>query len=109
MRLQREVLPNGLTLLIQPLTGVASVSLGLVVRTGSRDEAPGEVGLSHLAEHMLFQGTKRRDTLELSRVINAVGGNLDAYTSREQTAYYAKVPSGHLGLAFDEQEKNRCR
>lgn len=101
MRLHRELLPNGLTLLVQPLTGLASVSIGLVTRSGSRDETPGEAGLSHLAEHMLFQGTARRDTRELSRVISAVGGNLDAYTSRESTAYYTKVPAAHLGLAMD--------
>lgn len=101
MRMRREQLDNGLTLLVQPLRGVASVSIGLVTRTGSRDESSDEAGLSHLAEHMLFQGTERRDTLELSRVINAVGGNLDAYTSRESTAYYAKVPAEHLGLAMD--------
>jgi predicted Zn-dependent peptidase len=97
----RQRLENSLTLLTQPMEGVASVAVGLVTRTGSRDEIGEEAGLSHLAEHMLFQGTRRRDTLEISRVINAVGGSLDAYTSRESTAYYAKVPAEHLHLALD--------
>ncbi len=101
MSVFREKLANGLTLLVQPLPRFASLSISLVVKTGSRYESPGEAGWCHLAEHMFFQGTRRRDNRELSRVINAVGGNLDAYTSRESTAFHAKVPPGHLNLALD--------
>ncbi len=99
--MQREVFSNGLTLLIQPLPGLVSVSLGLSVKTGSRDEARPEMGWSHLIEHMLFQGTVRRSMRELARVLTAVGGYLDACTGRESTTYYAKVPSAHLSLALD--------
>lgn len=94
-------LPNGLTLLVQPVPGVASAALGLAVTVGSRHESRAEAGLSHLLEHLMFQGTRRRDNRELSRVLCAVGGNLDASTSREQTVYYAKVPAAHLSLAVD--------
>jgi len=100
-KLFRTILANGLTVLVQPLAHLASVSVGLCVTTGSRDETPSETGMSHLVEHMLFQGTRRRDTRELARVISAVGGNLDACTGRESTAYYAKVPARFFRLAMD--------
>lgn len=100
-RIVRRVFPNGFTLLIQPLAHLPSVSLGLAVNVGSRDEAPSEAGYSHLLEHMLFQGTRRRDTRELSRVISAVGGQIDACTGRESTTFYAKVPAQQLPLAMD--------
>jgi predicted Zn-dependent peptidase len=87
--------------LVQPLPHLASVSLGLNVAVGSRDESESERGLSHLIEHMVFQGTARRDTRELSRVLTAVGGHLDAATGRESTTYYAKVPAPHFTLALD--------
>lgn len=94
-------LKNGLTVLVQPLPNLASVSVGVNISTGSRDEEAHEAGLSHLIEHMLFQGTYSRDTKELSRVISAVGGNMDACTGRESTAYYTKVPAQHFTLAVD--------
>ena len=97
----RVTLPNGLLVLVQPLPHLASVSLGLNVAVGSRDESESERGLSHLIEHMVFQGTARRDTRELSRVLTAVGGHLDAATGRESTTYYAKVPAPHFTLALD--------
>lgn len=100
-RPSRVTLPNGLLVLVQPLPHLASVSLGLNVAVGSRDERESERGLSHLIEHMVFQGTRRRDTRELSRVLSAVGGNLDAATGRESTTYYAKVPAPHFNLAVD--------
>ncbi len=99
--MQREVFSNGLTLLVQPLPGLVSVALGLSVKTGSRDEARPEMGWSHLIEHMLFQGTKRRSMRELARVLTTVGGYLDACTGRESTTYYAKVPASGLSLALD--------
>ena len=87
--------------MIKPLRGAASVAVGLISPHGSRHERDQEAGLSHLAEHMYFQGTRRRDNRELSRVINAVGGTLDAYTSREAAAFYPKVPAAHFSLALD--------
>jgi len=97
----RGTLDNGFTLLVQALPARTSASLGVVINTGSRHEGVPEAGLSHMLEHMVFQGTPRRDTQELSRVLNAVGGSFDAFTSRESTAFYAKVPSVHLTLAMD--------
>jgi predicted Zn-dependent peptidase len=97
----REVLDNGLTVLFQELPAASSMAVMMNVTTGSRDEAVEEMGMSHLVEHMLFQGTKHRDTRELSRVINAVGGHLDACTGRESTSFYTKVPIKHFGLAMD--------
>ncbi len=97
----RQLLPNGLTLLVQPLPSLSSVSVGLQLLSGSREETPQEAGLTHLIEHLLFQGTAGRSMRELSRVISAVGGQLDACTGRESMTLYSKVPPEHLGLALD--------
>lgn len=97
----KTILPNGLTLLVQPLPSLASVSVGLQLLSGSREESPAEAGLTHLIEHLLFQGTGKRSMRELSRVISAVGGQLDACTGRESMTLYTKVPPQHLGLALD--------
>lgn len=99
--LYRSRLQNGLTILVQPLHNLESVSVGLSVGVGSRYESLGNAGMSHFVEHMLFQGTQRRDVQELSRVISAIGGTLDACTGRESTVYYAKVPGRHFTLAMD--------
>src|SRR3546814_10013344 len=83
------------------MPSVESASVGLWVGVGTRHETPAENGLAHLIEHMVFKGTRRRDAAAISREIEDVGGHMNAYTSREQTAYYAKVLAGDLPVAVD--------
>jgi predicted Zn-dependent peptidase len=97
----RQVLPNGLVILTERMPSVKSASIGLWVRVGSRDEVPEVAGVSHFIEHMLFKGTQRRSAQEIAKAIDAVGGTLDAFTSRESTCFYAKVLGEHLPLAID--------
>lgn len=97
----RQVLPNGMVVLTERMPSVKSASIGVWVRVGSRDEAPEVAGVSHFIEHMLFKGTQRRSAQEIAKAIDAVGGTLDAFTSRESTCFYAKVLGEHLPLAID--------
>ena len=97
----RQVLPNGMVVLTERMPSVKSASIGVWVRVGSRDEAPEVAGVSHFIEHMLFKGTDRRSAEEIARAVDAVGGTLDAFTSRESTCFYAKVLGEHLPLAID--------
>ncbi|HLJ63060.1 MAG TPA: pitrilysin family protein [Stellaceae bacterium] len=94
-------LPNGLRVMSDPLESVETVSLGLWVNIGTRNEPASVNGVAHFLEHMAFKGTKRRSALDIAAEIEAVGGHLNAYTSREQTAYYAKVLKEDMGLAID--------
>jgi len=94
-------LPNGLRIVTDRVDTVATVSLGLWVDVGTRHEAPQVNGVAHFLEHMAFKGTKRRSALAIAEEIEAVGGHLNAYTSRESTAYYAKVLKEDVGLALD--------
>lgn len=98
---RREVLPNGLVVLTERMDHVKSVALGVWVKVGSRDEPPEKAGISHFMEHMLFKGTERRSAEEIAKAIDAVGGTLDAFTSREETCFYAKVLGEHLPLAVE--------
>jgi len=94
-------LANGLRIVTDPVETVATASLGLWVDVGTRHE-PREInGVAHFLEHMAFKGTKRRTALAIAEEIEAVGGHLNAYTSRESTAYYAKVLKEDVGLALD--------
>jgi predicted Zn-dependent peptidase len=95
------VLPSGLRVLTEKVPGVRSVAIGVWVGVGSRDESPGEAGASHYLEHLLFKGTAARGALEISASIEAVGGELNAFTSREHTCYYARVLDRDLPLAVD--------
>ncbi|CAE7349963.1 unnamed protein product [Symbiodinium microadriaticum] len=83
------------------MPGTASVSLGAWVGAGTRHETPEVNGIAHLLEHMAFKGTERRSARDIAEQIEAVGGHLNAYTSRENTAFYAKVLSEDAGLALD--------
>jgi predicted Zn-dependent peptidase len=94
-------LPNGLTIVTDPMAAVETASLGVWVDTGARHETPALNGVSHMLEHMAFKGTERRSARAIAEEIEAVGGHLNAYTSRENTAYYAKVLKEDVGLAMD--------
>jgi predicted Zn-dependent peptidase len=97
----RTVLPNGLRVLTEAIPAMRSVSFGVYVSVGSRDEAPTQAGASHFLEHLLFKGTKRRSALDISAAIEAVGGETNAYTTKEYTCYYARVLDADLPLAVD--------
>ena len=94
-------LPNGLTVVSETMPRVETVSVGAYVNVGTRNEEAAENGVSHFLEHMAFKGTARRDAAAIAREIENVGGHLNAYTAREQTAYYAKVLKEDTGLAVD--------
>ncbi|MDP3418415.1 pitrilysin family protein [Falsiroseomonas sp.] len=94
-------LPSGLTVVSEKMPRVETVSIGAYVDAGTRHEAAPENGVSHFLEHMAFKGTERRDAAAIAREIENVGGHLNAYTSRENTAFYAKILKEDVGLAAD--------
>ncbi|HZN18938.1 MAG TPA: pitrilysin family protein [Micromonosporaceae bacterium] len=98
---RRTVLPNGLRILTEAIPAMRSVSFGMWVGVGSRDEPPSLSGVSHFLEHLLFKGTRRRTALEISAQIEAVGGETNAFTAKEYTCYYARVLDADLPLAID--------
>jgi predicted Zn-dependent peptidase len=98
---RRTVLPSGLRILTEQVPGVRSVAIGVWVGVGSRDESLPEAGASHYLEHLLFKGTPSRSALDISAGLEAVGGELNAFTSREQTCYYARVLDRDLPMAVD--------
>jgi predicted Zn-dependent peptidase len=99
---QRTVLPNGLRVLTAPMAHTRAVSVSIFAGAGSRYETTQQAGISHFVEHMCFKGTKRRPTPQaLSKVIDSVGGVMNAATDRELTVYYCKVTEPHFALALD--------
>src|SRR4051794_14320608 len=98
---QETVLAGGLRVVTETVPGVRSAAFGIWVGTGSRDERPTEHGASHFLEHLLFKGTAKRDALEISSVMDAVGGEMNAFTAKEYTCYYARVLDDDLPLAVD--------
>lgn len=100
-QVQKTVLPNGLKIITEEIPHVHSVSVGIWVEAGSRDECPEENGICHFVEHMLFKGTKRRSARQIAKEIDAVGGVLNAFTSKEFSSFYAKVLAEHLSVALD--------
>jgi predicted Zn-dependent peptidase len=99
--IQRTVLDNGLTILTEEMNQVRSASVGIWVRSGSRHEQAQLNGISHFIEHTLFKGTRNRTSREIAVESDAIGGNVDAFTSREVASYYVKVLDEHLPRAFD--------
>ncbi|HEY4568976.1 MAG TPA: pitrilysin family protein [Kribbella sp.] len=98
---KRTVLPSGLRVLSQSVPGFRSITFGVWVGVGSRDEPEQLAGATHFLEHLLFKGTERRDALEISAAIDAVGGEMNAFTGKEYTCYYARVLDSDLPLAVD--------
>ena len=101
MSIRSTTLENGLRVVSDPMVAVESVSLGIWVGVGSRYENPKINGISHLLEHMAFKGTERRSALAIAEEIEAVGGYINAYTTRESTAYYVKVLKEDVALGLD--------
>ncbi len=94
-------LNNGLRIVSEDMAHLETASLGIWVDTGARNETKASNGISHLLEHMAFKGTERRNAREIAEAIENVGGHLNAYTSREQTAYFARVLKADVPLALD--------
>jgi predicted Zn-dependent peptidase len=101
MTVRISTLSNGLRVVSETMPQVKTVSVGIWVDAGARDETPEINGVAHMLEHMAFKGTERRNALAIAEEIEAVGGHLNAFTSREQTAYYARVMGEDIGLALD--------
>src|SRR5437667_7266978 len=101
MTAQLSTLPNGLRVATDRIDTVGTVSLGIWVDVGTRHEPPEINGVAHFLEHMAFKGTERRSARDIAEEIEAVGGHLNAYTSRESTAFYAKVLKEDVPLALD--------
>jgi predicted Zn-dependent peptidase len=101
MSVELTRLKNGMRVVTDRMDSVETVSLGVWVDVGTRHEPKAINGVAHLLEHMAFKGTVRRSALAIAAEIEAVGGQLNAYTAREHTAYYAKVLKSDVGLAVD--------
>ncbi len=99
--MERTTLPNGLTVITETVKTVRSASIGLWVNVGSRDESFEQNGISHFIEHMVFKGTKKRNYIEISKSLERVGGYLNAYTSKDQTCFYARVLDDYVHVAID--------
>ncbi|MFJ5550474.1 M16 family metallopeptidase [Streptomyces sp. NPDC093225] len=98
---RRTVLPGGLRVVTETLPSVRSATFGIWAHVGSRDETPTLNGATHYLEHLLFKGTKKRSALDISAAIDAVGGEMNAFTAKEYTCYYARVLDTDLPLAID--------
>src|SRR6201992_3891410 len=98
---RKTVLPGGLRVVTEFLPSVRSVALGIWVGVGSRDEDLTHAGATHYLEHLLFKGTRKRTALEISAQMDAVGGEMNAFTAKEYTCYYARVLDADLPLAID--------
>lgn len=110
------MLNNGVRIVTESIPYVRSVTIGFWLKAGSRNEEAHQLGISHMIEHMMFKGTKRRSAREIAEAIDTTGGQLNAFTGKEHTCYYGKVPDQHQTLlidvladmlrnsAFDEQE-----
>ncbi|MFY0621551.1 MAG: insulinase family protein [Pelagimonas sp.] len=101
MTVQIATLSNGFRIVTEQMPGLQSASLGIWVTAGGRHERPEQNGVAHFLEHMAFKGTKTRSALQIAEAIEDVGGYINAYTSREVTAYYARVLKADTALALD--------
>ncbi|MCW1949919.1 MAG: insulinase family protein [Octadecabacter sp.] len=101
MTVQQHTLSNGFRIVTEQMPGLQSASIGIWVTAGGRHERPEQNGVAHFLEHMAFKGTERRSALQIAEAIEDVGGYINAYTSREMTAYYARVLENDVPLALD--------
>ncbi len=99
--IRKETFDNGITLLTEAMPDVRSVSVGIWLRRGSRHEPPSLNGASHFIEHLVFKGTENRTAKEIALAVDSVGGQMDAFTSKEYTCFYAKVLDEHLATAVE--------
>jgi Predicted Zn-dependent peptidases len=99
--MEKYTLSNGLRVVIEPIPTVRSVSFGIWVKAGSRTEQQAVNGISHFIEHMMFKGTQKYTARQIAEIFDGIGGNVNAFTSKEYTCYYFKVLDSHLPLAVD--------
>ena len=99
--IQREVLSNGLIVLSEEMSHIRSIAIGIWMKTGSRDESPELNGISHFTEHMVFKGTPHRTALDVNRDFDRIGADYNAFTSEENTVFYAAVLPEYLPQAVD--------
>ena len=101
MTVQTHTLSNGMRIVTEAMPGMHSASIGVWVLVGGRHERLDQNGIAHFLEHMAFKGTKTRSALQIAEMIEDVGGYINAYTSREMTAYYARVLQEHVPLGLE--------
>jgi predicted Zn-dependent peptidase len=101
MTVELTTLPNGVRVVTERLPEARSVTTGFWVGVGARDEAPAIAGASHFLEHLLFKGTEARTAAQIAEAVDAVGGDMNAFTAQEYTAYYTRLPAGQLVLGLD--------
>ena len=101
MSVTRTTLPSGLRIVTEEVSTVRSVAFGIWANVGSRDESPAVAGASHFLEHLLFKGTSTRSALEISAAIDAVGGEMNAFTGKEYTCFYARVIDSDFSIAAE--------
>ncbi|TVR12557.1 MAG: insulinase family protein, partial [Balneolaceae bacterium] len=99
--IRKSLLPNGLKIVSECIDSVKSISVGIWVKTGSRNESENRAGITHFLEHMLFKGTNKRNAYEIAQSMESVGGYLNAFTSTEYTCYYARCLDSKLETALD--------
>ena len=102
MTVRQDQLANGVRIVTEHMPGLESASIGIWVTAGGRHERLDQNGIAHFLEHMAFKGTETRNALQIAEAIEDVGGYINAYTSREVTAYYARVLKDDVGLALDD-------
>jgi predicted Zn-dependent peptidase len=100
-RTKRTVLKNGLTVLTERLKGFQSLSIGIWIKAGTRHEHPSEAGISHFLEHMVFKGTEKRSAADITREVERVGGEFNAFTTREYTCFHVTLLARDLELGMD--------
>ena len=96
-----ETLPNGVRIVTERIDTVRSAALGIWIGGGSREETAAESGAAHFIEHMLFKGTQSRSAQDIARETDAIGGQMNAFTTKECTCFYARVLDEHLAQATD--------
>lgn len=99
--IRKDVLPNGLRIVTEDVPYVQSISVGIWVVAGSRDESPENMGISHFIEHMMFKGTEKRTAKQIAEEFESIGGQVNAFTDKEYTCYYCRVLSEYLPTAID--------
>jgi len=92
---------NGLRLIVNQMSGLMSVTMGILVHTGAANESDSEDGISHFIEHMMFKGTKKRTAFQISDEMDKIGAQVNAFTGKDMTCYYAKSTTGHAAEAFE--------
>jgi predicted Zn-dependent peptidase len=98
---KKHILPNGIRIVTEEIPTMRSIAMGLLFGVGSGNELPQEAGISHFIEHLMFKGTKKRSAFDIAHALDAVGGKMNAYTSKEVTMYYAVVLDRHLDVQID--------